>query len=83
LKLTTARYYTPSGHTIQKTGIEPDLAAALLQHQLTFGCGMASARARLLLYGWGIGSVDVSRPVRAFEAVAGQLRAALPAGVAA
>lgn len=61
----------------------PDLAAALLQHQLTFGCGMASARARLLLYGWGIGSVDVSRPVRAFEAVAGQLRAALPAGVAA
>ena len=61
----------------------PDLAAALLQQQLAFGCGLVSARARLLLYGWGIGSMDVSRPARVFEAVAGQLRAALPAGVAA
>ena len=25
LKLTTARYYTPSGRSIQKTGIEPDI----------------------------------------------------------
>jgi carboxyl-terminal processing protease len=29
LKLTTARYYTPSGRSIQKTGIEPDLEVAL------------------------------------------------------
>jgi len=57
----------------------PDLAAALLQQQLAFGCGLVSARAQLALYGWGIGSVDVSRPVRVFETVAGQLRAALPA----
>ena len=28
LKLTTARYYTPSGRSIQKTGIEPDLEVA-------------------------------------------------------
>src|SRR5262249_36135990 len=33
LKLTTARYYTPSGHTIQKTGIEPDLEVAATQEQ--------------------------------------------------
>jgi carboxyl-terminal processing protease len=28
LKLTTARYYTPSGRSIQKTGITPDLEVA-------------------------------------------------------
>ena len=28
IKLTTARYYTPSGGSIQKTGIEPDLEVA-------------------------------------------------------
>jgi len=28
LKLTTAKYYTPSGRSIQKTGIEPDLEVA-------------------------------------------------------
>ncbi|MBC6983649.1 S41 family peptidase [Caulobacter sp. 17J80-11] len=28
LRLTTARYYTPSGRSIQKTGIEPDLEVA-------------------------------------------------------
>ena len=28
LKLTTARYYTPSGQSIQKTGIQPDLEVA-------------------------------------------------------
>ena len=25
LKLTTAKYYTPSGRSIQKTGIDPDI----------------------------------------------------------
>jgi carboxyl-terminal processing protease len=33
LKLTTARYYTPSGRSIQKTGIEPDLEVALSKEQ--------------------------------------------------
>jgi carboxyl-terminal processing protease len=28
VKLTTARYYTPSGRSIQRTGIEPDLEVA-------------------------------------------------------
>ncbi|HET7334604.1 MAG TPA: S41 family peptidase [Rhizomicrobium sp.] len=28
LRLTTARYYTPSGHSIQATGITPDIAVA-------------------------------------------------------
>lgn len=33
LKLTTARYYTPSGRSIQKTGIEPDLEVALTREE--------------------------------------------------
>jgi len=33
LKLTTARYYTPSGRSIQRTGIEPDLEVALTREQ--------------------------------------------------
>ncbi len=33
MKLTTARYYTPSGGSIQKTGIEPDLEVAATQEQ--------------------------------------------------
>jgi carboxyl-terminal processing protease len=33
LKLTTGRYYTPSGQSIQKTGIEPDLEVAASREQ--------------------------------------------------
>jgi len=33
VKLTTARYYTPSGRSIQKTGIEPDLEVAKTDEQ--------------------------------------------------
>ena len=33
LKLTTARYYTPSGRSIQKTGIAPDLEVAQTKDQ--------------------------------------------------
>ena len=31
LKLTTARYYTPNGRSIQATGIEPDIVSRRLQ----------------------------------------------------
>ncbi len=33
LKLTTARYYTPSGRSIQKTGIQPDLEVAATREE--------------------------------------------------
>ncbi|WP_269715296.1 S41 family peptidase [Caulobacter sp. NIBR2454] len=33
LKLTTARYYTPSGRSIQQTGIDPDLEVAQTREQ--------------------------------------------------
>ncbi|MGZ3306075.1 MAG: S41 family peptidase, partial [Asticcacaulis sp.] len=36
VKLTTARYYTPSGRSIQKTGIEPDLEVAQSKEQAKY-----------------------------------------------
>ncbi len=36
VKLTTARYYTPSGRSIQKTGIEPDLEVAMSKEQAKY-----------------------------------------------
>ncbi|MBP2160141.1 MULTISPECIES: S41 family peptidase [Asticcacaulis] len=36
VKLTTARYYTPSGRSIQKTGIEPDLEVAASKEQAKY-----------------------------------------------
>jgi len=33
VKLTTGKYYTPSGRSIQKTGIEPDLEVAISREQ--------------------------------------------------
>ena len=33
VKLTTGKYYTPSGRSIQKTGIEPDLEVAMSREQ--------------------------------------------------
>ncbi len=68
---------------VQSRRDRPDLAVALLHYQLTFGCRMVSARTRLVLYGWGIGALDVSRIERVFHAVAAELHAALPAGVEA
>lgn len=41
LKITIARYYTPSGRSIQRTGIEPDLEVALTREQAE---RLASAR---------------------------------------
>jgi carboxyl-terminal processing protease len=59
LKLTTARYYTPSGRSIQAKGIEPDVAVddgrdtpnrlreANLEHHLTIPVGGAKGDAAL------------------------------------
>jgi len=33
LKLTTSRYYTPSGRSIQERGLEPDVKIAVMAHE--------------------------------------------------
>ena len=68
---------------LQSREDRPDLAATLFHHRLAFGCRMVSARTRLFLYRWGIGSVDAIALARVFDAVAARWRAALPPGVAA
>jgi hypothetical protein len=68
---------------VQAREDRPDLASTLLRHQLMFGWAMVSARARLFLYRFGLGSVDVRNLVRVFDAVQMDLRNALPVGVAA
>ena len=59
----------------------PDLASALLRHQLAFGCGMLAVHCRLVLYRWGLCTVDVGSLVRTFEAVRLELRTMVPAAV--
>ncbi len=39
LKITTARYYTPSGRSIQATGIEPDITSSGIEKSASEGAG--------------------------------------------
>jgi len=39
LKLTTSRYYTPSGRSIQERGLEPDVKIAVMAHESPRGFG--------------------------------------------
>jgi len=68
---------------LQSRQDRPDLAGILLRHQLAFGWGMIAVHCRLLLYRWGIGTVDVASLVRIFDAVRIELRSLVPAAVPA
>jgi hypothetical protein len=45
----------------------PDLAAALIQHQIRFAVGMLLVRCQLYPYQWGIGHVDVTALLGVFD----------------
>jgi hypothetical protein len=57
----------------------PDLAGALVHHQLMFECGMALVRFRLFLYRFGLCGVDVTDLVRIFDVMRLELRRLVPA----
>ncbi len=57
----------------------PDLAAALLHHQVQFALGMQVVRARILLYQWGIGRVNVTCLLRTFDLMCIELGSLVPA----
>jgi len=61
----------------------PDLAAILVRHQMMFAAGMLVIHVRLLLYSWGICSVDVTSVVKIFDVMRLELRNLVPAAVAA
>lgn len=55
-----------------------DLAVALIRQKALFFAGLAMAHTRLTLYGWGIGTVDVSGLVGALEGMRFQIRDLTP-----
>ncbi len=59
----------------------PDLAAALVQQQLTFASGLLGAHFRLFLYRWGMCSVDVSSLVKIFDKMRLELQTLVPAAM--
>jgi hypothetical protein len=61
----------------------PDLASVLVHHQIMFASGMLAIRARLLLYRWGVCTVDVSDLVQIFDVMRLELRNMMPASVSA
>ena len=57
----------------------PDLAAALIRHQLMFSTGIITVHCRLVLYSWGLGGVDVGALVKSFDRMRLELRTLVPA----
>lgn len=61
LKLTTAKYYTPSGHSIQALGIAPDIGVSNLSEKEDHDSGRAAQRSEASLEGH-FDSETVQRP---------------------
>lgn len=57
----------------------PDLASALIQHQLVFGLSFLRVEAALQFYRWGLCDVDVSSLMGVFDATRVELRSLVPA----
>jgi hypothetical protein len=64
---------------LQSRHDRPELAEALIRQQITFACSMVAVRCRLLLYGWGVGSVDVTQLVKLLDSMRVELRTLVPA----
>ena len=64
---------------VQANADRPDLAATLLRQQLWFKVGMLAVHFRLLLYGCGIGTVEVAGLLKLFDGMRLELRSLVPA----
>lgn len=64
---------------VQASTDRPDLAYALLRSQVAFACGTVVVRARLLLYSWGIGTVNIAGLLKLLNGMLLELRGLLPA----
>jgi hypothetical protein len=56
----------------------PDLAAALIHHQLIFGLSFLRVEVALQLYRWSLCDVDASSLLRVFDVTRGELRSLVP-----
>ena len=66
---------------VQSEQDRPDLSSDLLHHQILFATGLLAVHFRLILYGWGICTVDVDRLVRIFDGMAFELRHRVPSAM--
>ena len=64
---------------VQSEHDRPDLAAVLVRNGMTFAYGMMTVRLQLVLYRYGIGTVDVTGLVKLFDVSRLELRTLLPA----
>jgi len=60
-----------------------DLASALVRSQLAFTYGMAMVRIHLLLFRFGIGTVDMASLLKVFDGLRLELRSMVPAALPA
>src|ERR1017187_4152004 len=67
---------------VQSEQDRPDLSSVLLHNQILFATGLLAVHFRLILYGWGICTVDADRLVRIFDGVGFELRHRVPAAMA-
>lgn len=64
---------------VQASYDRPDLARLVIRKQATFELCLLRARWRLLLYGWGMGCVDINCLMRVFDSVRLELQELVPA----
>jgi hypothetical protein len=64
---------------VQSRHDRPDLAQLLIRSQRAFVFGLLLVHARVLLYRWGLGSVEVGGLLRLFETARFELRSLVPA----
>jgi hypothetical protein len=60
----------------------PDLASALVKHQLLFACRKPTLQLQAVLFRHGSGTVDVSHLVKLFDGMRVELRTLVPAEAA-
>jgi hypothetical protein len=61
----------------------PDLAGALMHHQLVFGLTFLQVEGALVLYRWGLCDVDVNGLMRVFDLTRVELRSLVPSAAPA
>jgi hypothetical protein len=66
---------------VQSEQDRPDLYWVLLQNQILFATTLLAVHFRLMLYGWGLCTVDADRLVRIFDGMAFELRHLVPAAM--
>lgn len=68
---------------LQSRRDRPELAGALLRHQIQFAGGILTVQVRLFLYRWGFCGVDVTSLVRTFDVLRLELRTLVPSALGA